>query len=93
MKTQDPDRGVVLYDPATLRDRLNRAMKRRLSDDVESLFNRACLVADLDTAEELLALLRDMLEREGRKFPRDRRLNEGLIRRLAQKNVPAKVAL
>jgi len=82
MRTPDPDREAVVYDPAALRERLNRTMKRRLSDDVESLFNRACLVSDLDTAEELLTLLKGMLEREGQKFARDRRFAEDLIERL-----------
>ena len=37
--------------------RVNQSLKRRLDDDVEEVFNRACATNDLEAAADLLALL------------------------------------
>jgi hypothetical protein len=47
-----------------LMDQLNRPFRRRLGDRVEDLFQDACITADLDTAEKLLAVLENMQERQ-----------------------------
>jgi hypothetical protein len=58
-------------------------MKRRLSDDLEGMVHAAYLGGDLETAEELLAVLRHKLQRDCAKYPRDRRLAEDVIERIA----------
>jgi hypothetical protein len=57
-------RPIPLYDPGGLMDQLNRPFRRRLGDRVEDLFQDACITADLDTAEKLLAVLENMQERQ-----------------------------
>jgi hypothetical protein len=81
-RATDAEMEPAAYDGAVIRERLNRSMRRRLSDDVESLFHKACLTSDLETGEELLVLLTGMLRRDAERFSRDRRLTEGLIERL-----------
>jgi hypothetical protein len=51
-------------DPAVIQARLNRTMRRRLSDDLVALTERACQMGHHDTAEELLGVLRNLLQRE-----------------------------
>jgi hypothetical protein len=82
IKAPDPKRELGLYDPATIRDLLNRVMKRRLSDDLESLCQKARLAGDLRTARGLLAVLADLVQREDKRFARDRRVSDGMIERL-----------
>ncbi len=84
------ERRTEVYDATAIRNRLNRSMRRRLSDDLESLARRACLLGHLDTAEELLAALRNLLGLESRRFPRDRRIVEGIIEALAAEIAAAK---
>ncbi len=59
---------------AVLNKRLNGAFRRRLSDRVASVFDEACLTGDLDTAEQLLAVLEGMHDRRQAAMG-DRRLN------------------
>jgi hypothetical protein len=70
---------MEVYDSALIRDRLNRSMRRRLSDDLENLIRKACLVGRLETADELLTVLRHLLDIEGKQFQRDRRIVEGML--------------
>ena len=51
-------------DPSIIQARLNRTMRRRLSDDLAALAERACQMGHHDTADELLTVLRNLLERE-----------------------------
>ena len=51
-------------DPSIIQARLNRTMRRRLSDDLVALTERACQMGHHETAEELLGVLRNLLERE-----------------------------
>jgi hypothetical protein len=46
-----------------VRDRMNRTLRRRLSDRVMDVFNESCIAGDLDTAEELLAVMQGMHRR------------------------------
>jgi hypothetical protein len=43
-----------------VRDRINHVFRRRLSDRVMGVFQEACISGDLDTAQELLAVLEAM---------------------------------
>ena len=73
------ERRLEVYDSSLIRDRLNRTMRRRLSDDLENLIRKACLVGRLDTADELLTVLRHLLDIEGQQFQRDRRIVDGML--------------
>jgi len=77
------ERRLEVYDPSVIRDRLNRSMRRRLSDDLESLIRKACLVGRPATAAELLIVLRNLLDAESQQFPRDRRIVDGALEGLA----------
>ena len=79
----DSDRPLTVYDPVTLGNRLNRYLKRRLSDDLEGLVHTAYLGGDLQTAEELFVVLQNKLQRDFQKYPRDRRVADDLIERIA----------
>jgi hypothetical protein len=75
----DPHRRIATYDPQGLLDRVNRTLRRRLSDRVEDAFKEACLSGDLDTAEELLTVLESMHARRCEKFGQDRRIDDGSL--------------
>jgi hypothetical protein len=70
---------LEVYDPEGFMDRLNRTFRRRLSDRVEALFQEACLADDLDTAEELLTVLVNMLGRSSRNFGGERRISDEAV--------------
>jgi hypothetical protein len=46
-----------------VRDRMNRTLRRRLSDRVMDVFHESCIAGDLDTAEDLLAVMEGMHRR------------------------------
>jgi hypothetical protein len=46
-----------------VRTRINRVLRRRLSDRVAEVFEEACVGGDLETAEELLEVLEAMHRR------------------------------
>ncbi len=48
---------------SVVRERMNRALRRRLSDRVMDVFQEACVSGELVTAEELLAVMEAMQER------------------------------
>ncbi len=77
------ERRLEVYDSSVIRERLNRSMRRRLSDDLENLIRKACMVGRPETAKELLTALRSLLELEGQQFKRDRRIADGVLERLA----------
>jgi hypothetical protein len=58
--------------------RLNRVLRRRLSDRVFDVFQEACIAGDLDTAETLLALLEQMQRQRQAAFP-ERRLDTEVL--------------
>ncbi|HUN43214.1 MAG TPA: hypothetical protein VMU81_23220 [Acetobacteraceae bacterium] len=78
-----PDQRIDVYDALERRDQINRMMRRRLSDELESLVRRACLRGHLGTAEELLAMLRNLVEWETANFPHGRRPVDDMVERLA----------
>ncbi len=59
---------------SVVRDRMNRALRRRLSDRVMDVFQESCVAGDLVTAGELLAVLEAMHQRRQAAFG-DRRLS------------------
>ena len=85
------ERRLEVYDSSVIRDRLNRTMRRRLSDDLETLIRKACMVGRHDTADELLITLRNLLDVEGRQFQRDRRIAEGTLESLAAEIAAARL--
>jgi len=54
--------------------RVNQSLKRRLDDDVEEVFSRACATNDLEAAADLLALLEKWHERRQANYGRERRV-------------------
>jgi hypothetical protein len=54
--------------------RVNQSLKRRLDDDVEEVFNRACATNDLESALDLLALLEKWHARRQANYGRERRI-------------------
>jgi len=54
--------------------RVNQSLKRRLDDDVEEVFNRACATNDLEAASDLLALLEKWHARRQANYGRERRI-------------------
>ena len=54
--------------------RVNQSLKRRLDDDVEEVFNRACATNDLESAADLLTLLEKWHARRQASYGRERRI-------------------
>jgi hypothetical protein len=61
--------------------RVNQALKRRLDDDVEDVFNRACATNDLESANDLLALLEKWHARRSASYGRERRITDANLQR------------
>src|SRR6185312_9011598 len=55
--------------------RVNQALKRRLDDDVEEVFSRACAGNDLESAADLLQLLEKWHARRSSSYGRERRIS------------------
>jgi hypothetical protein len=65
---------------AVVRDRMNRTLRRRLSDRVLDVCQEACMSGDLQTADELVAVLEQMHARR-QTIVGDRRIsNEDIVR-------------
>ena len=61
--------------------RVNQSLKRRLDDDVEEVFSRACATNDLVAATDLLGLLEKWHARRAASYGRERRISgAGLAR-------------
>ena len=56
-------------------DRINQSLKRRLDDDIEGVFNRACASNDLEAATDLLRLLEKQHARRAPGLARERRVS------------------
>ena len=54
--------------------RVNQSLKRRLDDDVEEVFSRACASNDLESAADLLVLLEKWHARRSASYGRERRI-------------------
>ncbi len=63
-----------------VRERINRALRRRLSDRVADVFSEACMSGDLETAEELLTVIEAMHERRQQLVGERRIGNEDVVR-------------
>ena len=61
--------------PSARLARVNQSLKRRLDDDVEEVFNRACATNDLEAAGDLLALLEKWHVRRSASYGRERRIS------------------
>jgi len=79
-----------VYGAHERRDQLNRLLRRRLSDELEGLIRKACQRGHAGTAEELLAVLRNLIDWEKQHFPHGRRPVDGMIERLAAEVSAAK---
>jgi len=71
-------------DEAAIRDRINRSMRRRMSDELVGLIRRACLCGHAETAKGLWVVLRDLTLREAKlRYPNGRMPDKGLLETLA----------
>ena len=66
-----------------VRDRMNRALRRRLSDRVLDVCHEACVSGDLETADELLSVLEQMHARR-QTIVGDRRISDDDIVRMRE---------
>jgi hypothetical protein len=67
--------------PADRLQRVQRSFRRRLSDQVDDVFHRACIEDDIQTAEDLYQLLETMQHRRVQIYAVERRLNnDGIIK-------------
>jgi len=73
------DREPVPGIPADRLQRVQRSFRRRLSDQVEDVFHRACVEDDLQTAEALYQLLEFAQHRRHRAYAVERRVNNESI--------------
>ena len=62
--------------PAHRLDRIRGSLRRRLSDQVEEVFYRACAEKDRRTAAALHAILEDMHARREKQFGNERRITD-----------------
>jgi hypothetical protein len=61
--------------------RVTQSFQRRLDDDIEAVFNRACISNDVDAAADLLALMEKWHERRKTSYGGERRINDDALRR------------
>jgi hypothetical protein len=64
-----------IHIPGSRLARVNQFRRRRLDDDVEDLFNRACANNDLGSAADLLALLEKWHARRSAGYGSERRIS------------------
>ena len=67
--------------PGSRLARVNQSLKRRLDDDVEEVFHRACATNDFDAATDLLALLEKWHLRRSASYGRERRISGASLQR------------
>ncbi len=69
---------------AVIRDRINRTMRRRMSDDLVALIRRACVSGHAETAKGLWVVLRDLTDREAKqRYPHGRIPDKTMMDELA----------
>ena len=78
--------------PSARLARVNQSLKRRLDDDVEEVFNRACATNDLEAANDLLVLLEKWHARRSASYGRERRISGAALQR-ARKELDRLAAL
>jgi len=74
-------RAQELQIPGARLARVNSALKRRLDDDVEEVFHRACATNDLESAADLLTLLEKWHARRSASYGRERRITGANLQR------------
>jgi hypothetical protein len=67
--------------PGSRLARVNQALKRRLDDEVEEVFHRACATSDFESAADLLVLLEKWHARRATLFGRERRISGANLQR------------
>jgi len=70
-----------VHIPGARLARVNQSLKRRLDDDVEEVFHRACATNDLEAASDLLVLLEKWHARRSASYGRERRLSGASLQR------------
>ena len=70
-----------VHIPGARLARVNQSLKRRLDDDVEEVFNRACATNDLEAALDLLTLLEKWHARRSASYGRERRISGASLQR------------
>ena len=70
---------------APVQSTVNRYSRRRLEDDIEDVFYKACAARDVERAADLVGLLERMQARRSVSYGRERRLNSGTLDRARQK--------
>jgi hypothetical protein len=70
------NREVPIYDPDGVLERLNKTLRRRLSDRIEAVFHASCVTGELETAAELITVLGNVRERGRRAFGDERRISD-----------------
>ena len=61
--------------------RIQQSLKRRLDDDIEEVFHRACTANDLEAATDLLTVLEKWHERRSASYGRERRISGAALLR------------
>jgi hypothetical protein len=67
--------------PGSRLARLHQSLKRRLDDDVEEVFQRACATNDLESASDLLSVLEKWHARRSASYGRERRISGASLQR------------
>ena len=71
-----PQRAREQLVPAQRMDRVRQSFRRRLSDEVEEVFYRACAENDSRTAAGLYAMIEDMNTRRRQQHGLERRISD-----------------
>jgi hypothetical protein len=72
---RDPNQELPVYEDRVL-ERINKTLRRRLSDRIEAVLQAACVTGELDTAADLLVVLGNVRERGHRAFGDERRISD-----------------
>ncbi len=81
----------LLVETPAIESRLNRTMRRWLSDDLAHMIRRACLSGHVNTAEALLGVLQGLIVQERQQFPLCRRTGyQDLVANLANEITAAR---
>ena len=67
--------------PVSRMDRVQQSRRRRLDDDIEEVFNRACITHNPEAAADLLALMEKWHDRRNATFGRERRISDETLQR------------
>ncbi len=75
------DRKAEQQVPAQRLDRVRQTFRRRLSDQLEEVFYRACTENDMRTASCLYAIIEDMNSRRNQQHGLERRISDEALAR------------